>query len=75
MMSRLRYRCRRGTKELDLVLLRFLDERFEALSQPEQEAFEALLEQQDPDIAAWLWGGRAPPEAWEGLIRKIRINL
>lgn len=70
--SKLRWRCRRGTRELDIVLLRFLDEIFPDLSEAEQDAFESLLEQQDPDLAAWILAGRPPPAEWETVIAKIR---
>jgi len=55
------------------VLTRFLDEAYPALDAAEQEAFEALLNEQDPDLARWIWGGDAPPDAWRSLIRRIQI--
>jgi len=57
--SKLRWQCRRGTKELDLLLTRFLAQRFDHVLAPYQAAFCKLLEQQDPTIADWIWG-RAP---------------
>jgi antitoxin CptB len=45
-------------RELDLVLTRFLDERYGALSAQEQESFATLLERQDPDLLDWLTGRR-----------------
>jgi len=70
--SRLRWRCRRGTKELDIILLRFLDTEYSRISAEEQGAFESLLNEQDPDLAGWLWGGKAPPSKWKPLIERIR---
>jgi len=55
-----------------MVLLRFLDERFEALSEAEQQAFEALLEEQDPDIADWLWAGEPAPEDLQGIVARVQ---
>jgi len=72
--SKLQWRCRRGTKELDLVLQRFLDEAYPALSEAEQDAFASLLEQQDPDLAAWIWGGEPPPAQWQNLIAAIQAT-
>ena len=53
-MSRLRWRCRRGTKELDIVMNRYLNERYETASAEEQESFNALLDIEDPIIFDWL---------------------
>ncbi len=48
--SKLRWRCRRGTKELDTLTERYLDQHFSAASQQEQRAFAQLLELQDPEL-------------------------
>ena len=48
--SKLRWRCRRGTKELDTLTERYLDEHYAAASEPEQCAFAQLLELQDPEL-------------------------
>ena len=49
-MSRLRWRCRRGTKELDIVMNRYLAERYLTASAEEQASFNALLDVEDPII-------------------------
>lgn len=49
-MSRLRWRCRRGTKELDIVMNRYLQERYETANPEEQESFNVLLGVEDPII-------------------------
>jgi antitoxin CptB len=54
--ARLRWRCRRGMRELDVILERYLTERFPGASPALQQAFVALLELQDPDLAALLLG-------------------
>lgn len=46
--SKLRWRCRRGTKELDTLTTRYLDKFFADASLEEQYEFAALLEWQDP---------------------------
>ncbi len=56
--KRLRWRCRRGVRELDILLTRFLDERFDSLDSSVQESFAALLECQDPDVMDWVMGRR-----------------
>ncbi len=55
-LSRLRWRCRRGMRELDVLLLRYLDREFEAATPSAQSAFERLLTAQDPEILDLLAG-------------------
>jgi antitoxin CptB len=49
-MARLRWRCRRGMRELDVLLQRYLDQRYASAAEEEQQAFEALLELPDPQL-------------------------
>ncbi len=71
--ARLRWRCRRGTKELDSLLAGFLERHFETLAAADRVAFEALLEQSDDLLLDWLLG-RARPERedWRRLVERIR---
>jgi antitoxin CptB len=50
-LDRLRWRCRRGTLELDLILIRFLDEQYPGLTPAERELFTTLLELPDDVLA------------------------
>lgn len=71
--NRLRWRCRRGVRELDLLLSRFLDARYDQLSAEDQRIFELLLDQNDPDLLAWLMGNRVPQEKdMQRLVAEIR---
>ena len=54
--SRLRWRCRRGMRELDVLLLRYLYREFPAAAPSAQSAFERLLSAQDPEILDLLAG-------------------
>ncbi len=54
--SRLRWLCRRGMKELDVLLARFLEHGYPALDEAGQRGFARLLERQDPEIYALLTG-------------------
>ena len=58
-MNRLRWKCRRGTLELDLVLQQFLERDYAALDRVAQQAFEALLESGDEALWAMV-SGEAP---------------
>ena len=54
--ARLRWLCRRGTRELDLLLTRYLDEAYADASPATRQAFARLLEWQDPEVYALLTG-------------------
>lgn len=53
-MARLRWRCRRGMKELDLLFLKYVETEYESAGDIEQEAFRRLLSMPDPEILALL---------------------
>ena len=55
-LARLKWACRRGMLELDVLLLPFVEEAFEQLSYRDQETFERLLTSDDPDLFAWIMG-------------------
>ena len=54
-MKKVRFACRRGMLELDMLLSKFCDERFIHLSQSNQAAFSDLLSLPDPDLYALLF--------------------
>jgi len=68
---RLLWRCRRGMKELDLLLSRFARERYAAALSQRQREFEQFLELPDPELAAWLLGQGTAPPRWQGLVQAI----
>ena len=70
-LGKLRWRCRRGMQELDILLLRYVDQRFADASFEEQEAFQRLLETQDPVIYGYCFGHQRPPEHLAALIGRI----
>jgi antitoxin CptB len=61
--GRLAWRCRRGMKELDLVLTRFVSERWSGASVAQRAAFERILDLPDPLLAACLTGRERSPDA------------
>jgi antitoxin CptB len=61
-MGRLRWRCRRGMKELDVLLERFAEQVLPQASAGECRVFAELLELPDPVLAGYLLGGESPPE-------------
>jgi antitoxin CptB len=62
-LARLRWRCRRGMRELDVLLTRYLDEEYPRASPAERDAFARILELQDPEIFGYLVGGEFPEES------------
>ena len=63
MDSRVRWRCRRGMKELDVLLERYLATAWADLSTEQKRLFEQLLELPDPELASYLLGHAVPPQA------------
>jgi antitoxin CptB len=55
-LSRLRWRCRRGLLENDLILARFLEARGERMTESEVEGFERLLDLPDGELWDLLSG-------------------
>jgi antitoxin CptB len=49
-LARIRWRCRRGMLENDLVLARFLDARGDALTEAEAFALDKLLDLSDNEL-------------------------
>jgi antitoxin CptB len=73
-LGKLRWRCRRGMKELDILLTRYVDKRFRSASGPEQEAFRRLLETQDALLFAYCLGSERPPPEFAALIERITTD-
>ena len=61
-LRRLEWRCRRGTRELDLLLGRYLRTSYVATGRERQLAFERLLELQDPVLQAYFLGTAEPTD-------------
>ena len=72
-LRRLRWRCRRGMRELDQLLERYLDQRWAAASESERGAFLRLLDCEDDRLWRWFMGYEACPDAeLSELIARIR---
>jgi antitoxin CptB len=71
-LRRLRWQCRRGLLELDLLLLRFLDQQYAGLAPDQQQAFQRLLERADQSLLAWLQGQECPPDEFRNIITIIK---
>ena len=72
--GRLRWHCRRGMKELDVLLAGWLEQHYVVESSAHQELFRQFLDLPDPLIAAYLLGHEQaadPAQRW--LIEQIRL--
>lgn len=73
-MNKLRWRCRRGTLELDLMLLRYAEQRYLTASPAERQAFLLLLELEDTELMGYLLGeAKAENTNLARLISDIRL--
>lgn len=59
-LSHLKWRCRRGTKELDIIMNKYLDEHYanpeSSADEASRKAFKELLDLEDPILYAMLLG-------------------
>jgi antitoxin CptB len=71
-LGRLRWRCRRGMRELDVLLTRYVEEEYRDSAPELQAAFRRLLEAQDPVIWDYFLGRQPTHDAeLAALIRRI----
>jgi antitoxin CptB len=61
-LGRLRWQCRRGMLELDLLLLEFLENRYLKLDAKDKRAFVDLLAYPDNLLQVWLLSGGGETE-------------
>lgn len=77
--SKLRWLCRRGSLELDLILSRYLDHRYDDAPFEEQQLFETLLSFPDPELQRIFIAQEDPsdPELLNlvGTIRSVAANI
>lgn len=72
-IRRLRWLCRRGMKELDILLERFVDDQRAALSDGDWPEFERLLAAEDDRLWDWILDPSEPGAAEYGaLLDRIR---
>ncbi len=62
-IPQLKWQCRRGMRELDILLTKYLENDFPQADDQQKQAFRALLALPDPDLIAYLLGGQSPPDA------------
>lgn len=71
-LSRLRWKCRRGTKELDAILGAFLGKGAEDLTDAELKTFDRLLDEQDDRLMDYFYGRQRPTDGeLQALVERI----
>ncbi len=60
--SRLKWQCRRGMRELDVLLSSYLERDYPATGDSHKTAFRQLLELPDPELMSYLLSGENPAE-------------
>ena len=72
-LNKLRWQCRRGTLELDIMLENYLDAGYIKADESEKSAFKSLLALEDNVLLPYLMGDKLPiDEEMAALINKIR---
>ncbi|REL25752.1 succinate dehydrogenase assembly factor 2 family protein [Thalassotalea euphylliae] len=54
--ARLKWACRRGMLELDVLFMPFVENAYDDLTDEHKREFERLLECDDPELFAWFMG-------------------
>ena len=72
--DRIRWRCRRGLLELDLVLKGFLERRFDRLDVDERRLFNELLDEPDNDLLDLALGRREPMPRYRAVVEMLRAG-
>lgn len=72
--DRIRWRCRRGLLELDLVLTGFLERRFDRLDAEQRQRFDELLDEPDNDLLDLALGRREPMPRYRAVVEMLRAG-
>ena len=68
----LRWRCRRGMRELDQLMLRYLDQRWPVSDDGERSVFLRLLDCEDDKLWQWCMGLDRPEDPeMQALVQRI----
>lgn len=71
--EKLRWACRRGMLELDLFLVPFFENKYDTLTESEQQHFSEMLCYTDPELLGWFMGhDQAANPAIQEIVVKIR---
>ncbi|WP_375175699.1 succinate dehydrogenase assembly factor 2 [Pseudooceanicola sp.] len=71
-LKRMRMRSmRRGTKEMDILMMRFAEAHLDSLEEAELDLLDRVLEENDQDLYRWITGQEGAPAPLAPLIDRI----
>jgi antitoxin CptB len=70
--TRLRWLCRRGMKELDVLFERYLHIHYDRAPPAERAAFARLLKREDPELWSWVLGQTPAPPEFGDVLERLR---
>ena len=71
-LKRLRMRSmRRGIKEMDIILVRYVDDNLADMDSAQLDLYDAMLNENDQDLYQWVTGQIAAPDRFSALIQDI----
>jgi antitoxin CptB len=74
--AKIQWLCRRGTRELDLLLQGYLTSEFDGASAEEKNAFLQLLNREDTELLDYLFARATPENPRQAqLVSKLRTFL
>jgi antitoxin CptB len=73
-LDRIRWRCRRGLLELDLVLEAFLARGYGRLDAGQRSLFSELLEQPDNELLDLALGRSEPEPRYRAVVELLRVD-
>ncbi len=66
-----RWRCRRGMKELDFILNRYLDAEYAAMTDSTKQQFNQMLAEEDMLLWYWLSGKTKPDSSHQQFLQLV----
>lgn len=72
--AKLKWACRRGMLELDVLFEPFVDDAYDALSDKDKYTFQRLLTCEDPDLFAWFMGHQECDDPELAAMVKLMLN-
>lgn len=73
-IAKIKWQCRRGMLELDLLFHRFINNTQLVLDNEQIDALLDLLEAEDPLLYAWLIGNEPPLEKDKQIVKFIQLH-
>jgi antitoxin CptB len=72
--ARIKWACRRGMLELDVLFMPFVEQAYDNLTVADQTTFERLLSSEDPDLFAWFMGHQTCPDQELNAMVQLILN-